>query len=86
MTRDEIEQKAVERFPIIDTKFESFTYNNVDQMIKRKAYIEGALMVMEANNELIEGLKAITRECNNYNDSHEPIWRIADRLLNKHPK
>ena len=70
MTRDEIEQKAVERFPIIDTKFESFTYNNVDQMIKRKAYIEGALMMVEAyaqqqvKSDVAEVVKSECKTCN----------------------
>jgi hypothetical protein len=45
MTREEIEKKAVERFP--DTGF----YGIFQE--KRQAYIEGALMVVEANESKV---------------------------------
>ena len=63
MTREEIEKKAVERFP--DTGFHGIHEE------KRKAYIEGALMVViekyaqqQVKSDVAEVVKSECKTCN----------------------
>lgn len=56
MTREQIEKKAVERFPEPEG---IFTFEELDELIdavkfQRKAYIEGALMAQDNLKEAIE--------------------------------
>jgi hypothetical protein len=37
--------------------------------------------LQKSHAELLDALKAITRECCNDNSSHETIWRIADQAI-----
>ena len=37
--------------------------------------------LQKSHAELLEALKAITRECCNDNSSHEIIWRIAEQAI-----
>ena len=53
MTREEIEQKAVERFPIIPFGNESTGIIDCNENL-RLAYTEGALMVVEAYSDVCQ--------------------------------
>ena len=67
MTREEIEKKAVERFPV-----DSFGQTELisKQYEKQNAYIEGALMVMEeyaqqqVKSDVAEVVKSECKTCN----------------------
>jgi hypothetical protein len=67
MTREEIEKKAVERFPV-----DSFGQTELisKQYAKQNAYIEGALMVVEeyaqqqVKSDVAEVVKSECKTCN----------------------
>lgn len=82
----QIEEEALRRFPEPKLEIKSLSFQH-DSFIRRNANIksfkEGAKWFRDnqVNAKLVEALKNIALCCDNQNETHEVIWRIAHESL-----